>query len=277
MKRRVLLAQALVGEPDVLLLDEPTNHLDVTAIIWLEEFLASWRGTLLFVTHDRAFLRRLATRILEIDRGRIYDWSCDYETFLTRKEQVLATEMKQNALFDRKLAEEERWIRQGIKARRTRNEGRVRALKAMRSERSERREQVNTSKLKIQEQRKSGALVAETEDVSFSYENGEPIFENFSTLLMRGDKVGIIGPNGVGKTTLLRRAAGPAQTAIRQDQARHESRYRVLRSTTWAARRGGNRRTCCRRRVRHDRRDQRKRRRCQEAHLRLPSGLSVRA
>ncbi|QDT00123.1 ATP-binding cassette domain-containing protein [Adhaeretor mobilis] len=208
MKRRVLLAQALVGEPDVLLLDEPTNHLDVNAIIWLEEFLASWRGTLLFVTHDRAFLRRLATRILEIDRGRLYDWTCDYETFLTRKEQVLASEMKQNALFDKRLAEEERWIRQGIKARRTRNEGRVRALKELRNERSQRRERTKTSTLKIQEQRKSGALIAETEDVSFSYEDGTPIFENFSTLLMRGDKVGIIGPNGAGKTTLLRVVLG---------------------------------------------------------------------
>lgn len=203
MKRRVLLAQALVGEPDVLLLDEPTNHLDVEAIIWLEEFLAGWRGTLLFVTHDRAFLRRLATRILEIDRGRIFDWSCDYDTFLVRKEQALAAEEKQNALFDKKLAEEERWIRQGIKARRTRNEGRVRALKAMRDERSERRDRQGTSKLKIQEVRKSGALVAEAEDISFSYDSN-PIFENFSTLLMRGDKVGIIGPNGAGKTTLLK-------------------------------------------------------------------------
>ncbi|MEQ8208700.1 MAG: ATP-binding cassette domain-containing protein [Lacipirellulaceae bacterium] len=204
MKRRVLLAQALVGEPDVLLLDEPTNHLDVEAIIWLEEFLSAWRGTLLFVTHDRAFLRRLATRILEIDRGRIFDWSCDYDTFLVRKEQALAAEEKQNALFDKKLAEEERWIRQGIKARRTRNEGRVRALKAMRDERSKRRDRQGTSKLKIQEVRKSGALVAEAEEVSFSYNDGSPIFESFSTLLMRSDKVGIIGPNGAGKTTLLK-------------------------------------------------------------------------
>src|SRR5690606_10569627 len=140
MKRRVLLAQTLIAEPDLLLLDEPTNHLDIEAIQWVEELLLGWPTTLLFVTHDRAFLRRLATRILEIDRGRVFDWSCDYDTFLVRKEQALAAEEKQNALFDKKLAEEERWIRQGIKARRTRNEGRVRALKALREERSQRRE-----------------------------------------------------------------------------------------------------------------------------------------
>lgn len=203
MKRRVLLAQALVGEPDVLLLDEPTNHLDITAIEWLEEFLLKWRATLLFVTHDRQFLRRLATRILEIDRGRLFDWSCDYDTFLVRKEHALAAEEKQNALFDKRLAEEERWIRQGIKARRTRNEGRVRALKAMRNERSERRDKVGTSNIKIQEAQKSGALVADVEEATFAYDS-RPIFEEFSTTLMRGDKVGIIGPNGAGKTTLLR-------------------------------------------------------------------------
>ncbi len=203
MKRRVLLAQALVGEPDLLLLDEPTNHLDIPAIEWLEKFLLKWRSTLLFVTHDREFLRRLATRIVEIDRGRLFDWSCDYDTFLTRKEEWLAAEEKQNALFDKRLAEEEKWIRQGIKARRTRNEGRVRALKAMRVERRERREHVGTSKLKIQEAQKSGALVADAESVSFSYES-KPVFADFSATLMRGDKVGVIGPNGAGKTTLLR-------------------------------------------------------------------------
>jgi ATP-binding cassette subfamily F protein uup len=203
MKRRVLLAQAIVGEPDVLLLDEPTNHLDIDAINWLEQFLLGWRGTLLFVTHDREFLRRLATRILEIDRGRLFDWSCDYENFLLRKEQALAAEEKQNALFDKRLAEEEKWIRQGIKARRTRNEGRVRALKAMRNERGERRERLGTSKLQIQEAGRSGALVADAEEVGFSY-GDHTVFEDFSTTLMRGDKVGVIGPNGAGKTTLLR-------------------------------------------------------------------------
>ncbi|MCU0878449.1 MAG: ATP-binding cassette domain-containing protein, partial [Pirellulaceae bacterium] len=140
MKRRVLLAQALVASPDLLLLDEPTNHLDLAAIEWLEDFLARWNGTLIFVTHDRMFLRKLATRILEVDRGRLFDWSCDYDTFLSRKEAALAAEEKQNALFDKKLAEEEVWIRTGIKARRTRNEGRVRALEQLRRVRSERRE-----------------------------------------------------------------------------------------------------------------------------------------
>lgn len=203
MKRRVLLAQALVSKPDLLLLDEPTNHLDIDAIDWLENFLLKHKASLLFVTHDRMFLRKLATRIWEIDRGRIFDWSCDYDTFLKRKEQALAAEDKQNALFDKKLAEEEVWIRKGIKARRTRNEGRVRALKAMRQERSERRGHVGTSKLQIQEAERSGNLVIELEDVSFSYE-GHPIFENFTTSIMREDKVGIIGRNGVGKTTLLK-------------------------------------------------------------------------
>ncbi|MEN1679726.1 MAG: ATP-binding cassette domain-containing protein [Planctomycetota bacterium] len=217
MKRRVLLAQALVGEPDLLLLDEPTNHLDIPAIDWLEEFLLKWRGTLLFVTHDRRFLRRLATQILEIDRGRIFDWECDYDTFLVRKEEALAAEEKQNALFDKRLAEEEKWIRQGIKARRTRNEGRVRALKAMRVERGERRDRVGTSKLKIQEAQKSGALVADAKEVSFAYQ-GTPVFEGFSTTIMRGDKLGVIGPNGAGKTTLLRVLLGelePQAGAVR--------------------------------------------------------------
>lgn len=210
MKRRVLLAQTLVAEPDLLLLDEPTNHLDIDAITWLEELLLGWPTTLLFVTHDRAFLRRLATRILEIDRGRIFDWSCDYDQFLVRKEQALAAEEKQNALFDKKLAEEERWIRQGIKARRTRNEGRVRALKQMRVERSQRRERIGKAKLDIQSTQKSGALVAKAEGIYFAYDN-RPIVEDFSTDIMRGDKIGIVGPNGAGKTTLLKLLLGQLQ------------------------------------------------------------------
>ncbi len=203
MKRRVLLARALVTEPELLLLDEPTNHLDIQAIDWLEQFLAGWDTTLMFVTHDRVFLRKLATRILELDRGKLFDWSCDYATFLQRKEGVLAAEEKQNALFDRKLAEEEVWIRQGIKARRTRNEGRVRALQTMRDERQQRQSRPGTVRMQLHQDQRSGNLVASTEDVSFSY-GDHTVFRGFSTAIMRGDKIGIIGPNGAGKTTLLR-------------------------------------------------------------------------
>lgn len=212
MKRRVLLARALVSEPDLLLLDEPTNHLDIQAIEWLESFLLKFGSALMFVTHDRMFLRRMANRILEIDRGRLFDWTCDYETFLKRKEDALAVEEKENALFDKKLAEEEVWIRQGIKARRTRNEGRVRALKKLREERSNRRSKVGTSNLKISMGQKSGQLVADLEDVTFNYEGEtEKIIDQFSTTIMRGDKLGIIGPNGVGKSTLLKILLGKLQ------------------------------------------------------------------
>lgn len=203
MKRRVLLAKSLINNPDVLLLDEPTNHLDLDTITWLEDFLLRWPASLIFVTHDRAFLRALATRIWEIDRGHLFDWSCDYDTFLERKEQALAAEEKQNALFDKKLAQEEAWIRQGIKARRTRNEGRVRALKQMRVERAQRRERLGNAKIEIQAAERSGALVAKVNDISFAY-GDRTIVRDFSTEIMRGDKIGLIGPNGVGKTTLLK-------------------------------------------------------------------------
>jgi len=202
LKRRVLLGRALVTEPDLLLLDEPTNHLDVSAIQWLEDFLINWNGSVLFVTHDRSFLKKLATRIIELDRGQLTSWPGNYENYLTLKQQAIENEEKENALFDKRLAQEEVWIRQGIKARRTRNEGRVRALKALRNERSQRREQKGQVNMQVTAQDRSGKRVVEVENISFSYE-GVPIVKNFSTLITRGDRIAILGPNGVGKTTLI--------------------------------------------------------------------------
>jgi ATP-binding cassette subfamily F protein uup len=203
MKRRVMLARGLVKKPDLLLLDEPTNHLDIDSINWLEDFLKRWGGTLLFVTHDRVFLQKLTTRIIELDRGHLFDWDCSYTTFLERKEAMLSAEAEQNVLFDKKLAQEEVWIRKGIEARRTRNEGRVRALKRLREQRLERRERPGKVKMQIQAEKRSGKLVIEVENVSYSYGN-QTIVSDFTTTIQRGDKVGIIGPNGSGKTTLLR-------------------------------------------------------------------------
>ena len=203
IKRRVLLARALVQEPDVLLLDEPTNHLDIEAIIWLEDFLLGFKGSLVFITHDRSFLRRLATRIVEIDRGQVTSWPGDYDNFLRRKEEVLHAEALENARFDKKLAQEEVWIRQGIKARRTRNEGRVRALEKMRKERAQRREQQGSAKIQVDAGERSGKRVVEVEHISYTLPNGRVLIDDFSALVQRGDKIGLIGPNGVGKTTLL--------------------------------------------------------------------------
>ena len=206
-KRRVLLARALVANPDLLLLDEPTNHLDIEAIQWIEQFLIKWEGSLLFISHDRHFMDNLANRFVEIDRGKLVEFNCDYSTYLTRKQDNLVVEDKHNALFDKRLSQEEIWIRQGIKARRTRNEGRVRALKAMRQEFSERRKRLGTAKMGIHQAEKSGKIVAEASDISFSF-GDEQLVRRFSALIQRGDKIGLIGRNGVGKTTLIKLLLG---------------------------------------------------------------------
>ena len=210
MKRRVLLARALVQKPALLLLDEPTNHLDIAAIAWLEEQLLSYNGALLFVTHDRAFLRKLATRIIDLDRGELKSYPGDYATFLKRKDEFLKAEAEANARFDKKLAQEEVWIRQGIKARRTRNEGRVRALQKLRNERRQRRDLMGRAAMKISEAERSGKLVVEANDIGFSYQ-GKPLIRDFTTTILRGDRIGVIGPNGVGKTTLLNILLGQLQ------------------------------------------------------------------
>jgi ATP-binding cassette subfamily F protein uup len=234
MKRRVLLAKALVLNPDVLLLDEPTNHLDIDAIAWLEEFLLKFSGTLIFITHDRVFLQKVATRIVELDRGKLYDWTCDYATFLVRKQDALLAEEQQQALFDKKLAQEEAWIRRGVKARCVRNEGRVRALKKLREERMARRERVGSVQVEMQDAERSGALVIDARNVSYQYNaDGPKIVQGLSTTIMRGDKVGIIGPNGAGKTTLLRLLLGelePTSGTIRLGTNREVAYFDQLRA-----------------------------------------------
>ena len=207
-KRRVVLARALVGEPDLLLLDEPTNHLDIETMRWLEDWLADYAGTVLFVTHDRVFLQALATRIVELDRGRLTSWPGDYATFLRRKEESLAVEAAQDARFDKRLAEEEAWLRQGIKARRTRNEGRVRALLAMREERAARHSQIGSVRFQTEISERSGQMVLEVERVSKSFDGRAFVVRDFSARVMRGDRVGLIGANGSGKTTLLKLLIG---------------------------------------------------------------------
>ena len=200
-------SEVLVAEPDVLLLDEPTNHLDLDAIIWLESFLSEYPGAVVFVTHDRAFLQRVATRIVDIDRGRLTSWSEDYPTFLRKKDEWLANDAARLDKFAKRLADEETWLRQGVKARRTRNEGRVRALTAMRQERAARRDQLGAVHLQIERAQSSGQVVFEADDVSKAF-GSKQVIRRFSTRIMRGDRVGLIGPNGSGKTTLLRLLLG---------------------------------------------------------------------
>ncbi|MBE9581406.1 MAG: ATP-binding cassette domain-containing protein, partial [Proteobacteria bacterium] len=203
LKRRTLFARVLACKPDLLLLDEPTNHLDIDTIIWMEEFILRHVKTLLFITHDRAFLKKIASRIMELDRGRLVPYDCDYATYLERRQAALEIEETQNGVFDKKLSQEEAWIRKGIKARRTRNEGRVRSLQKMRAAFQARRQKIGYVRLQVQEAERTGKLVIEARSVSFSY-GQTPIVRDFSTVIMRGDKVGIIGPNGVGKSTLLK-------------------------------------------------------------------------
>jgi ATP-binding cassette subfamily F protein uup len=210
LRRRVFLARALVREPDLLLLDEPTNHLDLESTAWLESFLLGSRLTVLFVTHDRRLLRKLADRIIELDRGQAVDWTCNYTTFLERKQAVLDAEDNERARFDKKLAQEEVWIRRGVKARRARNEGRVRALEKMRAERRERRERMGAVSMTISSADRSGNQVLKVEHLSFAYA-GPPLINDFSFTLMRGDRVGVVGPNGCGKTTMLNLLLGQLQ------------------------------------------------------------------
>ncbi len=210
MKRKVLMAKALAAEPDVLLLDEPTNHMDIDSIKRLEEMLIKFSGALIFVTHDRMFLQRIATRIVEIDRCKLFDQVCDYETFLARRAAAREVEETQNALFDKKLKKEEQWIRTGVRARRTRNEGRVRELQKLRAIRRDRREAAGIVKIESQETERSGMLVVKADNISFSY-GSTPIISQLSTVIMKGDRVGILGPNGSGKTTLLRLLLGNLQ------------------------------------------------------------------
>jgi len=241
LKRRVLLGQALAGRPDLLLLDEPTNHLDIESIEWLEEFLADYPGAILFITHDRRFLKRLATRIVEIDRGELTSWPGDWNNYLRRKEERLHAEELARREFDRKLAQEEVWIRQGIKARRTRNEGRVRALEAMRRERALRREHEGQVRMEVADAGRSGKKVIEAEEISFAWDD-EPVIRDFSTTIFRGDRIGLIGPNGSGKSTLLKLLlgelepdAGEVRLGTRLEVAYFDQHRAVLRDDWTAA------------------------------------------
>ena len=240
MKRRVLLARAIVSDPDILLLDEPTNHLDIAAIDWLENFLKGWRGALIFITHDRRFLRQLATRIIELDRGQLTDWPGDWNNYLRRREERLNAEAQENARFDKLLAQEEAWIRQGIKARRTRDEGRVRRLKAMRAERADRRETTGNVSFEASQAAASGKKVIEAKHVSFAW-NERELIKDFSSTILRGDRIGLIGENGSGKTTLLKLLLGdlkPASGDILQGtqlQIAYFDQYRTTLREDWSA------------------------------------------
>ena len=240
MKRRVLLARALVSAPDLLLLDEPTNHLDIAAIDWLEGFLKAWNGALVFVTHDRRFLRALATRIVELDRGRLTSWPGDWDNYLRRREERAHAEAQEHARFDKLLAQEEAWIRQGIKARRTRDEGRVRRLEAMRRERAQRRGAAGSVRLETADAGASGRKVIEAREVGFGF-GARPLVRDFSTTILRGDRIGLIGPNGSGKTTLLRLLLGelaPQSGEVRrgtQLQVAYFDQYRAALREDWNA------------------------------------------
>jgi len=217
-RRRVMLGRALVAAPDLLLLDEPTNHLDIDAITWLEEMMLDFAGALLFISHDRSFVRRLATRIVELDRGRLRVWPGTYDDYLVQKRAALEVEAKHAALFDKKLAQEEVWIRQGVEARRTRNEGRVRALKQLRIQRSERRERIGQVEIRVQDAAPSGKLVFEAVNVTHTF-GATPVIANFSARIQRGDRIGIIGPNGCGKTTLIKLLVGELTPTLGQIRA----------------------------------------------------------
>src|SRR4051812_39213801 len=226
LKRRALLARALAGQPDLLLLDEPTNHLDLESILWLEEFLLETKPTLFFVTHDRAFLRRISTRIVELDRGRLSGWACDYDTYLVRKQEVLEAEERQRALFDKKLAQEEEWIRRGVKAQRSRATARINALKAMRVEARARRDRTGTATIKLAEAERSGVKVIEAENVSYAWADGKTVIRDFSTVIRRGEKIGILGPNGAGKTPLIKLLLG--QLAPTAGSIKHGTNLEVV-------------------------------------------------
>jgi ATP-binding cassette subfamily F protein uup len=232
MKRRTLFARALVQEPDLLLLDEPTNHLDIEAIVWMEQFILRHVKTVLFVTHDRAFLKRLATRIMELDRGQLYSYACDYDTYLARRAADLEIEAQHQKRFDKKLSQEETWIRQGIKARRTRNEGRVRALQKLRAAARERRAKIGQVRMQLQEAERTGKLVIQTKELTHAFD-GRPIVQDLSVTILRGEKVGIVGPNGVGKTTLIHLLLGkivPERGTVRHGTHVQVAYYDQLRA-----------------------------------------------